>query len=66
MINPIHPVYRDDDKIIFRTEDLFYPNYPGKFFVLRKSEGYGYFQSFNRKYTRGEILDEFGITIEKP
>lgn len=42
---------------------MFYPEYKGKFFVLEKSEGYGYFHEMIQAYTIGEILDEFSITI---
>lgn len=59
----ITPVYRDDLRIVFRCEDLFYPEYKGEFFVLEKSEGYGYFDHMVQTYTKGEIFDEFKILI---
>lgn len=57
--------YRDDQAglIIIKCSDLWYPNYPDEYFVIEKSDGYGYFQNMPRTYSRGEILDEFGITL---
>lgn len=57
----LEPIYQDDKKMVFKCEDLFYPEYKGKFFVLQKTEGYGYFHPIIKAYTRGELLDAFNI-----
>jgi hypothetical protein len=60
----IRPVYKDGRHIIFKCEDLFYPEYQGFFFVLEKSQGYGYFHNMIKAYTKGEILDNYKIVIK--
>lgn len=56
-------VYKDDKILIIRCEDMLYPDYRDRFFVIHKSEGYGYFYDIIKTYTKGEILDQFNITI---
>ena len=63
--NKTIPIYQDDDVTIFKCEDLWRDDYKGKFFVLVKSKGYGYFKHMVKAYTKGEILDDFGILITK-
>lgn len=36
-------VFKNEKIVIFKCEDLFYPNYAGRYFVLEKSYLYGYF-----------------------
>jgi hypothetical protein len=59
----ITPVYADDSKMVFKCEDLFYPDYKGQFFVLEMSKGYGFFTEITLPYTKGELLDEFKIEL---
>lgn len=57
-------VYKDDNRLIIKCKDLWYQRYEGKFFVLEKSETYGFFQHIVKAYTKGEILDAFNIIIK--
>lgn len=57
------PVYQNSALLIFKCEDLLYPEYKGKYFVLEKSEGYGFFEHPIDFYTAGEILDTFDIQL---
>jgi hypothetical protein len=59
----ITPAFKNDLIMVFRCEDLFYPQYEGKFFVLEKSQGYGYFYPMIQAFTKGELLDKFNITL---
>ena len=61
--NKTLPVFQDDDVTIFKCEDLWYENHKGKYFVLEKSNGYGFFQPCVKAFTKGEIVDKFGILI---
>lgn len=60
----ITPVFKNDFIMVFKCEDLFYPEYAGNFFVLEKSDGYGYFYPMIKRFTKGELLDKFDITIK--
>lgn len=59
-------VYKNERLMIIRTDHLFYPNYDKRYFILEKSEGYGFFIEIIRTYTKGEILDKYGIVIKDP
>lgn len=56
-------VYRDHNLAIIRCEDLFYPDYKGEYFVIEKTDGYGYFYNITRTFTRGAILDKYNIIL---
>lgn len=64
MNTTITPVYRDDNHIVFRCADLFYPNCKDRYFVLSKTDGYGYFKDITQTFSEGQLLDEFGIKID--
>lgn len=59
----ISPAFQNESIIIFRCEDMMYPEYKGRFFILEKSL-YGFFHGMTSTYSKGEIFDRLGIIID--
>lgn len=63
-MNKTIKVQQKDKVVIIKAEDVGIERYDGRYFVLDSDCLYGFFYPLDRTFSKGEILDKYGIIVK--